>query len=121
MKQMFDISEKLVSEQADAICGVKTKNWEDSSWKYLSLVGDEQVISLQRTKSPRLFRFCIVSGKGSSTSRIQRSLEEQGCRNPIRQKLTEIMMLSMESRLNSKGTSSQDSQRCSSVIKSMIY
>ena len=36
-------------------------------------------------------------------------------------KATEILMLSMESRLNSSGTSSQDSQRCSSVIKSMIY
>ena len=34
-------------------------------------------------------------------------------------KATEIMMLS--SRLNSSGTSSQDSQRCSSVVKSMIY
>ena len=44
MKQMFDISAKLVSEQ-DEIYGVKK-----SSWKYLSLIGDEQVISLQRTK-----------------------------------------------------------------------
>ena len=26
------------------------KQWENSSWKYLSLIGDEQVISLQRTK-----------------------------------------------------------------------
>ena len=50
MKQMFDISEKLVSEQSDEIYGMKTINWEDSSWKYLSLIGDEQVISLQRTK-----------------------------------------------------------------------
>ena len=50
MKQMFDISEKLVSEQSDEICGVKTINWEDSSWKYLSLVGDEQVISLLHRK-----------------------------------------------------------------------
>ena len=49
MKPMFDISEKLVSEQ-DEIFGVKTINWESSSWKYLSLIGDEQVISLQRTK-----------------------------------------------------------------------
>ena len=47
---MFDISEKLVSEESDEISGVKTINWEDSSWKYLSLIGDEQVISLQRTK-----------------------------------------------------------------------
>ena len=50
MKQMFDISEKLISEQSDEIYGVKTINWEDSSWKYLSLVGDEQVISLLHTK-----------------------------------------------------------------------
>ena len=50
MKQMFDISEKLVSEQSDEIYGVKTINWEDSSWKYLSLVGGEQVISLSHTK-----------------------------------------------------------------------
>ena len=48
MKQMFDISAKLVSEQ-DEINGVKTIDWESSSWKYLSLIGDEQV-SLQRTK-----------------------------------------------------------------------
>ena len=25
-------------------------NWDDSSWKYLYLIGDEEVISLQRTK-----------------------------------------------------------------------
>ena len=50
MKQMFHTSEKLVSEQSDEIYGVKTINWEDSSWKYLSLIGDEQVISLERTK-----------------------------------------------------------------------
>ena len=28
MKQMFDISEKLVSEQSDEIYGVNTSNWE---------------------------------------------------------------------------------------------
>ena len=45
-----NIPEKLVSEQSDEIYGVKTMNWEHSSWKYLSLVGDEHVISLQRIK-----------------------------------------------------------------------
>ena len=49
MKQMFDISAKLVSEQ-DELYGVKTIDWENSSWKYLSLIGDEQIINLQRTK-----------------------------------------------------------------------
>ena len=50
MKQMFDISAKLVSEKSDEIYGVKTIDWEHFSWKYLSLIGDEQVISLQHTK-----------------------------------------------------------------------
>ena len=50
MKQMFDISEKLTSERSDEIYGVKTSIWEDSLWKYLPLIGDEQVTSLQRTK-----------------------------------------------------------------------
>ena len=50
MKQMFDISQKLISEQSDEIYGMSTINWEHSSWKYLSLVGDEQVISLLYTK-----------------------------------------------------------------------
>ena len=46
MIQMCDISEKLISEQSDEIYGAKTIKLEDSSWKYLSLIGDEQVISL---------------------------------------------------------------------------
>ena len=46
---MFDISSKMVSEQ-DEIFGVKTIDWETTSWKYLSLIGDEVVITLWRTK-----------------------------------------------------------------------
>ena len=51
MKQMFDISRKLIVEQSDEIYGVNTINWEDSSWKHLSLIGDE---SLAR-------EFCVFS------------------------------------------------------------
>ena len=50
MKQMFDISEKLITEQSDEIFGMSSINWEDSSWKYLSLIGDEEVVSLSRAK-----------------------------------------------------------------------
>ena len=50
MQQMFDTSEKLISEQSDEIYGVNTINWEDSSWKHLSLFGDEEVISLSHAK-----------------------------------------------------------------------
>ena len=34
MKQMFDISEKLIAEQSDEIYGMNTINWEDSSRKH---------------------------------------------------------------------------------------
>ena len=50
MKQMFDISEKLISDQSDEIYGISTISWENSSGKYFSLVGDEEVISLLHTK-----------------------------------------------------------------------
>ena len=49
LKQMFDISTRLVSEQ-DEISGLETIGWESHSWEYLSLIGDERVINLQRTK-----------------------------------------------------------------------
>ena len=49
MKQMFDISARLVSEQ-DEFFGMETNGWENHSWKYMSLIGDERVINLQSTK-----------------------------------------------------------------------
>ena len=46
LKQMFEISEKLILEQPDEIFGVSQFSWESSPWKQLSLVNDEEVISL---------------------------------------------------------------------------
>ena len=50
LKLMFDVSEKLIVGQSNEIFGVSQINWEDSSWKYLSLVDDEEVISLSHAK-----------------------------------------------------------------------
>ena len=49
LKQMFDLSTKLESEE-DEISGLETIGCENHSWKYLSLIGDERVINLRRTK-----------------------------------------------------------------------
>ena len=49
LKQMFDISAKSVSEQ-DEISGLETIGWEKHLWKYLSLICDDRIINLQRTK-----------------------------------------------------------------------
>ena len=49
LTQMFDISTRLVSEQNE-ISGLETIGWENHSWIFLSLIGDERIINLQRTK-----------------------------------------------------------------------
>ena len=73
IKQMFDISEKLITENF----GISTISWESSSWKYLSLIGDEEVISLQRTKVYVFFRFCIMSWKDEREPTIKHCMGRQ--------------------------------------------
>ena len=111
LRKMFDISAKLVSEQ-DEIFNVDKICWEKHSWKYLSLIGDETVINLQRAEVYVFSDSVLCLGK---IHQHPQSNESQLL------KATETMTESMESRLNSSGTFSQDSQRCSSVIKSTIY
>ena len=65
LKQMCDISEKLIAEQSDEIYGVNTINWEDSSWKHLSLIGDEEVISLSLAKVYEFSDSVLCLGKMS--------------------------------------------------------
>ena len=58
---MFDISTRLVSEQ-DEISGLETIGWENHSWKYLSLIGDERVLSIfnaQRSASFQIL-YCVL-------------------------------------------------------------
>ena len=49
LKKIFDITEKLVSEQEE-INNLDKIFWKNHSWKQLSLIGDETVINLQRAK-----------------------------------------------------------------------
>ena len=85
---MFDVTAQLVNNQEE-IHGLDKIQWEKDSWTRLSLIGDGTVINLQSTKVC-LLGFCVVPQKGSSTSGFQRSLEEQSCRNPIREKLQRL-------------------------------
>ena len=73
---MFDISAKLVSEQ-DEIYGVKTIDWENSSWKYLSLIGDEQIINLQRTKVYVFSASVLCLGKMNENPRSNIAWEQR--------------------------------------------
>ena len=49
LKQMFDVTAQLVNNQ-DEINGLDKISGEKYSWTRLSLIGDETVINLQRTK-----------------------------------------------------------------------
>ena len=49
LKQMFDVTAQLVNNQ-DEINGLDKILWGKDSWTRLSLIGDETVINLQRTK-----------------------------------------------------------------------
>ena len=105
LKKMFDVSEKLVSEQEE-INNVDKIYWKNHSWKQLSLIGDETVINLQRTKSLRLLGFCVVPWRGSINIRNPTKLGRKGLNGSSMRKATETMT---------------DSLRCSSAKKSQIY
>ena len=49
LKHMFDITAKLVGKQEE-INNLDNIHWRKNSWRHLSLIGDETVINLQRTK-----------------------------------------------------------------------
>ena len=88
LKQMFDVTAQMVNNQ-DEINGLDKILHGKNSWTHLSLINDEVVINLQST-SLCLLGFCVVPRKGSSTSWIQRSLEEHSCGSTSREKLQRL-------------------------------
>ena len=118
-KQMFDISARLVSEQ-DEISGLETIGWENHSWKYLSLFGDERVINLQRTKVYVFSDSVLCVGKIFENPEFNGAWEQRlGWLKSFQN--TETLTESTASRWNSSGIFPQDSIPCSSVKKSNVY
>ena len=56
---------------------MNTINWGDSSWKHLSLIGLEQVISLQRTKDFVFSVSVLCLGKVHENPRANTAWEER--------------------------------------------
>ena len=73
LKKMFDISEKLVSEQEE-INNLDNVHWKSHSWKQLSLIGDETVSNLQRTK------VCVFSDSVLSFGKVHQHPESNETR-----------------------------------------
>ena len=119
-KHMFDISEKLISEQSDEIYGVKTINWEDSAWKHLSLVGGEKVISLLHTKVYVFSDSVLCLGKMNENPQSNSAWEDRlmWFRSSSEYRALDQLMVSQ---WNSTGIFSQDSPHCSSSTKSKSF
>ena len=62
LKQMFDISAKLVAEQ-DEISGLDTIRWEKHSWTHLSLIRDERIINFNARRSTSFHILYCVLGR----------------------------------------------------------
>ena len=119
LKQMFDISARLVSEQ-DEISGVETIGWETHSWKYLSLIGDERVINLERTKVYVFSDSVLFHGKIHENPQSNGAWEDRlgwFKTSPVYRNFHRFDGEPTEFEWNI----SQDSIRCSSVKNSNVY
>ena len=76
LKQIFDISTRLVSEQ-DEISVLETIVWENHSWKYLSLIGDERIINLHRTKVCVFSESVLCLGKTHENTQSNTAWEQR--------------------------------------------
>ena len=119
LKQMFDVTAQLVNNQEE-INGLDKILYGKNSWTRLSLIDDEIVINLQRTKVYVFSDSVLCLGKVLQHPNPTK-LGRTGLQESDPRKATEILRTSKESLRNSSGTFSQGSHRCSSVTRSAIF
>ena len=105
--------------EQEEINNVDKIHWENHSWKQLSLIGDETVINLQRVKV-YVFSDSVLCLGGTHSRPESNGAWGGGWDGSSPAGASGTLTESVESRRNSSGTSSQDSQRCSSAVKSRI-
>ena len=91
-----------------------------NSWTRLSLVGDEIVINLQSTKVYVFSDSVLCLGKVLQHHESNEALKNRVAGIRTEKSYRDYDAINGES-TESSGTLSQDSQRCSSVIKSVIF
>ena len=119
LKQMFDISTKLVSEQ-DEISGMETIGWANHSWKYLPLIGDERINNLQRTKVYVFSDSVLCLGKIFENPESNDAWEERLGWIKSSQNYRNFDRMDGEP-MEFEWNIFQDSTPCSSVKKSKVY
>ena len=119
LKKMFDISAKSVGEQ-DEISNLETIRWKNIHGHicHYLVMKESSIFSAQKSTSFQIL--CCVLEESINIQNLTK-LGRKGLDGLHLLKATGTLMESVESRLNSSGTFSQDSPRCSSVAKSKIY
>ena len=92
LKQMFDVTVQLVNDQEE-IHGLDKILWGKNSWTRLSLIDDEIVINLQRTKV-YVFSDSVCASEKFFNIPNPTKLGSTGLQESDPRKATEIMMLS---------------------------
>ena len=118
LNQMFDVTAQLVNNEEEISCLDKIL-YGKNSWTRLSLINDAVVIFKAQKSMYSQILYCVSAMFFNILNPTKLGRTELRESEP--REATEIMMLSTEGRRNSSGTFSQDSQRCSSVIKSAIF
>ena len=119
LRQMFDISTRLVSEQNE-ISGLETSGWENHSWKYLSLLGEERIINLQRAKVYVFLDSVLCLVKIHENPQSNDAWEQRLGRFKSSQNYRNIDRIDGEP-MEFEWNISQDTIRCSSMKKSSVY
>ena len=114
LKQRFEISEQLILEQSEEIFGVSQISWESSSWKHLSLVSCEEVISLSHAQVYVFSDSVLCLGKVNQNPTSNSAWEQNWVGSRVHHN-TELWV----SWWNSSWIFSQDPPHCSSATKSM--
>ena len=110
------MSETLIVEQSDEIFGVAPINWEDSSWKQLSLFNDAEVISLSHAMVYVFSDSVLCLGKVNRNPTSKTAWEQQlGWFKDSPQYRT---LDTIDGRTDgiSSGTCSQDSPHCMTIM-----
>ena len=120
LKHMFDITAKLVGEQEEINNLDNIQNGGRIHGKQLSLIGDETVINLQRTK------VYVFSDSVLCFGRIHQHSESDESWKKMIEVITTDKSYRDYDGINGEPTEFEwnifpGSQRCSSVVKSMIY
>ena len=118
MKQMFNISEKLITEQSDEIYGVNTINWVIPHWNiYLWLVAKKSSL-YHRARRLTYFQILCYALERWSRTHYQILSGRTNWRGSKVHHNTELWAQLMVSQWNSSGIFSQESPHCSSATKS---